>query len=287
VGVALVTDSTADLDFARAAALGIAVVPLSVIFGARSFRDVVDLGRDDFYERLRADAELPATAAPAAGAFEEVFRSALERGDDVLCLTLSGKLSGTLNAARAAAAAFPEERIAVVDSMSVSGGMQLLLERAHHLAETGASVREIVGAIERLRGNVRLHAALPDLSHLRRTGRIGTAAAVVGSLMRIVPVLSLEDGEVTAVAQVRTFQRACERMLDLTVEAIRDPGRTRFIVMHTHAPSLAERIAAQLRERFAGTSPRSLEITEAGPAVAVHAGAGATGIFFLEEQEPE
>lgn len=276
MAVAIVTDSTSDIEPARAQRLGITVVPLFVTFRDRQYRDNVDLSRTDFYKRLLLESELPGTSQPTAAMFEEAFQAA--GGDELLCITVSSQLSGTINSARVAAQRFPSRRIKVLDSQSASGGLGLMVLRAAEMAARGAALAEIVAAMEEARRTERVLACIPDLSHLQRTGRIGRAQAALGTLMRIVPVLSLEEGRVVAKAQVRTFSRAQETMLDLALDGLENPAQARFVVMHTNAPELAAANRQRLLARLGGVEPRMLEVWEAGPVIATHGGPGAVGI---------
>ena len=281
--VAVVTDSTSDIDPARASQLGIDVVPLFVIFGERSYRDYIDLSRSDFYQKLASEPVLPTTSQPTAQMFEDAFRPHVEAGDEILCIVISSKLSGTINAARSAAQQFPGAKIAIVDSLSVAGGLGMLVLHAHELAKQGASMPEILAAIEREKQTQRLYACIPDLSHVVRTGRIGKAKAVIGTLMKIVPVISLRDGEVVAEAQVRTMARAQDTMVDLSLKNITDIANARFLVLHTNAPALAATIQERLRSRLGGIEPKMLGVLEAGPVIATHGGPGAVGIFSAQD----
>ncbi|MGH8163297.1 MAG: DegV family protein, partial [Rhodanobacteraceae bacterium] len=210
MALAIVTDSTSDIEPQRARALGIAVVPLFVIWGDRSYRDYIDLSRETFYAMLRSESILPITSQPTAKMFEEAFAPRVEAGDQILAIVISSKLSGTINAARAAAARFPSSEITIADSQSVAGGLGMMVLRARERAAAGATLEQVVAEIERERAAQRLYAILPDLSHLVRNGRVGKARAAIGTLMKIVPVLSLDDGQIDAVAQVRTIARARE-----------------------------------------------------------------------------
>ncbi len=276
------TDSTSDISPERARSLGITVVPLFVVFGDRSYRDYVDLSRWQFYEMLANEKTLPTTSQPSSQMFEEAFRPLVDAGDEILCITISSFLSGTINAARAAAQTFPDASIEIYDSQSVAGGLGMMTMRARDLATRGASRAEVVHALDSERVTQRLYASIPDLSHLQRTGRIGKAQQVLGTLMKIVPVLALKDGQVAAEAQVRTFNRAQDAMLDLAMNAVSDVTKARFLVMHTNAPQLAENALIKVKDRIDGT-PRLLEILEAGPVIATHAGAGAVGIFVAQD----
>jgi DegV family protein with EDD domain len=281
--IAIVTDSTSDIEPARAAALGVTVVPLFVIFGERSYRDYVDLSRPQFFSMLASEKALPTTSQPTAQMFEAAFRPLVEAGNDVLCITISSHLSGTINAAQTAAQAFPGARIEVYDSQSAAGGLGMMVMRAQEIVAAGGDWDAVLAALDRERATQRLYACLPDLSHLQRTGRIGRAQAVLGTLMKIVPVISLEEGVVTSKAQVRTFARAQATMIDLAMEAITDPQRARFMVMHTNAPHLAQGAMEKLRERLGGVQPRMMEILEAGPVIATHGGPGAVGVFVAQD----
>lgn len=282
MAVGIVTDSTSDIEPQLAARLGIAVVPLFVIWGDRSYRDYVDLSRREFYEKLSSEPELPKTSQPSPQMFEEAFEAVASSGREIVCITISSKLSGTINAARAAAARFTGTRISIFDSESVAGGLGMQARIANDLAREGAGSDQILEALEKERAAQRLYACIPDLSHVVRTGRIGKARAAIGTLMKIVPVISLRDGEVVAEAQVRTFARAEEAMIDLALQNVHDIARSRFLVMHTNAPALAETVRERLERRFDGVAPKMLEVLEAGPVIATHGGPGAVGVFSAQ-----
>jgi DegV family protein with EDD domain len=281
--IAIVTDSTSDIEPARAAQLGVDVVPLFVIWGDKSYRDYIDLSRSEFYQKLATEPVLPTTSQPTAQMFEDAFRPHVDAGNEVVCIVLSSKLSGTINAARSAAQRFPGASITIVDSLSVAGGLGMQVLRAQELAKAGASVEDIVAALEREKQTQRLYACIPDLSHVVRTGRIGKARAAIGTLMKIVPVISLRDGEVVAEAQVRTMSRAQETMIDLSLKTITDVSNSRFLVIHTNAPDLAANILERLRARLNGVTPKVLGVLEAGPVIATHGGPGAVGIFSAQD----
>ncbi|HEY9181126.1 MAG TPA: DegV family protein [Candidatus Baltobacteraceae bacterium] len=283
MAIAVVTDSTSDIEPARAKELGIDVVPLFVIFGEKSYRDYVDLSRREFYEKLASEPVLPTTSQPTSQMFEDAFRPHVDAGDRVLCIVISSKLSGTINAARAAAQQFPAASITIVDSESVAGGLGMHVLHACALAKAGADLETILAVIEREKRTQHLYACIPDLSHVVRTGRIGKAKAVIGTLMKIVPVISLKDGEVVAQAQVRTLSRAQQTMIDLSLEQVTDASKARFLVMHTNAPELAKDILERLRTRLGAQEPEMLDILEAGPVIATHGGPGAVGVFSAQD----
>ncbi len=278
--VAVVTDSTADLDAADAAARGIDVVPLFVNFGDARFRDRIDLSLDEFYRKLASLAVLPTTAQPTPAMFEDAFRPHVQAGRAVVCLTIMSRLSGTINAANAAAQAFPGADIHVVDSETVAGGLALLAQSAADCAGAGGDVRAVLDRVERDRAVLRGFATIPDLSHAVRTGRVSRAQAFVGSLVKIVPVLRIEHGKVEEHARVRTFARALDAMAGAAAAEANKAAGARLCVIHSHAAETAAGVLTTLREKITTPNP-SFELLEAGPVLGTHAGAGAVGVFVI------
>ncbi len=276
----VVTDSTSDLDTATAVRCGIDVVPLFVNFGEERLRDTVDLSREEFYRRLRAGGVLPTTSQPTAAMFEEAFRPHVEAGREIVCVTINAQLSGTLNAATAAAQQFPGATIAIVDSAMVSGGLAVQAMHAADLARSGADAASVAAALGHDREAARGYAVIPDLSHAVRTGRVSRTMAFIGSLVKILPVLRFAGGTIEEEARVRTYARAEDAMIDAALRVIDLAPGARVCIAHANAPALAATIEARVRERI--TQPvYSLDVMEAGPVIATHAGPDAVGIFVL------
>jgi DegV family protein with EDD domain len=279
--VTVVTDSTADIPAELAAALGIEVVPLYVIFGDERLRDGIELLRADFFRRLAGGGALPTTSQPSAAMFEETYAPHVRAGREIVSIHIMQRLSGTINAARAGASAFPDAPIHLVDSANVSGGTALLVLRAADLAREGADAATILAEIERDKLRQSGYCVLPDLSHAVRTGRISRTQAAIGGLLKIVPVLRLGNGEVETEARVRTFERAQETILAASLAHVAaNASEARIIVVNVNAPAIGRSLVERLRARLPAP-PRFLELFEAGPAIAVHTGGGAVGIFSL------
>ena len=278
---AIVTDSTADLDPEVAKELNIDVIPLYVNFGGESFLDRVQITREAFYGRLAGGDALPTTSQASSAAYEQSFAEHASAGEEVVCLSISSRLSGTINAAAAAAAHFPDATIRVFDSRTVSGGLGLLVFAAWELARRGAGADAIVSALEGMRSRQALYAAIPDLSHAVRTGRISRTMAMIGGMMKILPVIGLDDeGRVTEIARVRTFDRALDTLVEATANRLAGKSDSHVAIVHARAPQTAETLRGRLIAKTAGTIAR-LDVLETGPAIAVHAGIGAAGIFSL------
>jgi len=276
-----VTDSTADLDPALASELGVDVVPLYVNFGTQSFLDRVEITREEFYRRLAHDGSLPTTSQAPAAAYAELFARRIEEGREVVCLSISAQLSGTINAATAAAAQFPGATIRIFDSRTVSGGLWLLVRAAAAEAQRGGDADGIVRRLEEMRARQALFAAIPDLSHVVRTGRISKTMAMVGGMMKVLPILGLnEEGKVVERARVRTFDRALDALADLTAARLAHTERAHAVVVHARAAESAAKLRERLLQRDAAAKAK-IDVFETGPAIAVHAGIGAVGIFSL------
>jgi DegV family protein with EDD domain len=275
--VAIVTDSTADLE-----SLGgsdVTVVPLTVTFGSKQFRDGVDLHADEFYRRLASDPNHPVTAQPPPDAFANAYRSLLDAGaEHVISLHLSSSLSGTYNSALLGAQQVDAARVTVMDTRNVSAGLGLLVLAARDQAARGESVQAIVDHVNADIPRDQLFAAIPSLTYLARGGRIGALQSVLGNVLQIVPIITLKDGLVGEHSRVRTFARAVDQIIALVAERIPQKGTARCGVMHTVAPQLAATVAQRIKERC---EPASLFITSAGPTVGTHAGPGAVGVFFI------
>ncbi|HEY0393711.1 MAG TPA: DegV family protein [Candidatus Elarobacter sp.] len=278
--VAVVTDSTSDLDRAEAQARGITVVPLFVHFGDARYTDNVELTRDEFYRKLSSIKVLPTTSQPTPALFEDAFRPHAEAGRAIVCLTIMGSLSGTINAAHTAAQSFPNAEIHIVDSETVAGGLALLAEHASEIARAGGDAQAVLDALARDRQVLRGFASIPDLSHAVRTGRVSRAQAFIGSLVKIVPVLRIERGKVEEHARVRTFARAIDTMIEAAAAEANKADGARISVIHSHAGELAASVVEKLRAKLT-TAPHVFEVLEAGPVIGTHAGQGAVGLFVI------
>jgi DegV family protein with EDD domain len=270
--VAIVTDSTADLPPQLAATRSITVVPLTLNFEGKALLDGVDIRPDEFYRRLPSATTHPTTSQPSPGRFAEAYSSLLADHEAVVSIHISEKLSGTYESARQAADMTDPKRVRVVDSQVVSMSLGLLTLTASALASNGADAEAIEAKMLDMRPHVQTYFSVATLEFLRRGGRIGRANALLGSVLQVKPVLCLRDGLVTPLERVRTFERALNRIVELTREVDRGQGVC-VIVGHADAEADAERIAREL-DPIAET----LMIQPLGPVVGAHAGPGVVGV---------
>ncbi|MGH8979804.1 MAG: DegV family protein, partial [Acidimicrobiales bacterium] len=205
-GVRVVTDSACDLTVDLAAAAGIQVVPLTIRFGDEELHDRVELTPAEFWRRCQESTALPETSAPAPGAFRQVFDAAADEGaDGVVCCTLSSGVSATYEAARSGADAVGGRiPVEVIDTRSLTMGQGLMCLAAAELAGTGADLPTVAAHVRGLVGRTRVLGIVDTLDHLQRGGRIGGAAALLGSLLSIKPVIEVRDGVVEQESKQRT-----------------------------------------------------------------------------------
>lgn len=270
----IVTDSTADFPPGLIEGLPITVVPLIVEIEGHSYRDRVDLSPDEFLTKLRQGL-LPRTSQPSAGAFQQVYQQLLDQGYEIVSIHIAATLSGTLNSARVAAQALDSDRIHLCDSGSVSMGLGWLVIEAAELAASGHPAAAILQHLERRRRDIRLFAILDTLEYLQRGGRIGRAAAFLGSALQIKPIVTVREGSVEPVERVRTFRRGVERLLDLAQE---HAPFDRLAVLHLGA----EGPAGELRDRLQALQPGlQIPFSEIGTVVGTYVGPGTLGFAGL------
>jgi len=274
VAVRIVTDSACDLPQARADALGIEIVPLTIRFGDEEFVDREELSTEEFWKRLRASEVLPETAAPAAGAFEKCFRELMGAGaDGIICINLSSRLSATMQAARVAAGAVNDEcPVEVVDSLTCSMGLGALAIAAAQRAAEGATLGDIVADVNGRRDRTKLFGTLDTLEFLKKGGRVGNARALLGSMLSIKPVIEVRDGVVEEAGKVRTRSKAIRALAD----KVQEQKVETLAILHGQAPDLDE-----LLEILDGTVPGAdIVVGLVGPVIGTHAGPGVVGVSF-------
>jgi len=275
VPVRIVTDSSCDLPDEQAAALGIEVVPLTVRFGDDELVDRTELTVAEFYRRMAASPDLPATAAPAPGAFEAAFRSCVDQGaDGVVCVNLSAQLSATMQSAQTAAKALEGTvPVEVVDSKSVTLGLGTMVVWAAEQAEAGADVATIVDGIRDMSGRQRIWATLDTLDNLKKGGRIGGAKAVVASLLTIKPAISLHEGVVEEAGKPRTRGKALKWLAD---KLLAEPAVERLNVVHGEAPDI-DAFLELIAPRF---GPDDYTTGIIGPVIGAHGGPRVLGVTY-------
>jgi DegV family protein with EDD domain len=276
-GTAVVTDSTADLTVELQEAYGITVVPLNIHFGQESFRDRVDLAPGDFMAKMSTSDRLPTTSQPSVGAFEEAFRSFIGTHAEIVCPVISSRLSGTSQSATLAAAAVANEiPVTVVDTNSVSAGLGHQAIEAARLASEGASAEDIATSLRAESYRHHIVFFVETLEHLRRGGRIGKAAQLLGSMLQLRPLLRLEEGQIVPFERTRTRSKAIAAVVEFTREF---DGIDVATVLYNTTPEDAEALAAQIATVM---KVESIPTVQVGPVVSAHVGPGILGVALKE-----
>jgi len=270
--VKVVTDSASDIPVTIARDLGITVVPDNVHFGQRTYRDGVDLTREEFFIELAKSPVLPTTSQPAVGVFEEVYRQLGREARQIVSIHLPAKLSAVLNSAHLAAQSLPDLEIVLIDSTQVSMGMGWLVIIAARAARQGKNLAEILALVKDTIPRLRLIAMLDTLEYVQKGGRIGKGAALLGTLLSMKPIVQLLDSELLPVENVRTRRRALQRLAEIVTEMA---PLEEAAVVHANAPALAHELA----EMLAPVHPFDrILIGQVGAILGTHTGPGAVGV---------
>lgn len=274
--IRVVADSACDLPDELLARLGVTLVPLHIRFGAEELVDRAELSTKEFWARAAGADQLPETAAPSPGAFREAFEAAQADGaEGVVCVDLSSKMSATIQAARQAArdleGTFP---VRVVDSLTVTMALGLVVQTAAEAAGGGADLDEVAAVAERTAAQVKVFGAIDTLDNLKRGGRIGGASALVGSLLAIKPVIEVRDGVVEQESRQRTRVKSLRYLAD-KVKAAQPVAR--LAAFGADAGDFDQFLGMLADVR----TEQPLLIGDIGPVIGTHAGPGAVGVAWL------
>ena len=275
MSVKVVTDSANDIPSDIVEELGITVVPAYVRFGNTDYKDGVELTTDQFFDRLLNGPDFPATSQPSVGDFSEVYAEVADGADGIVSVHISGKLSGTVNSAQQGASvvnvACPIE---IVDTLQASMGSGLAAIAAAKAARDGASLQDVVAVANDAARRCQCICFLDTLEYLIKGGRIGKAQGMIGSLLKIKPMIILRDGEVDNFAKERTRRKAVSRLQ----RAAGEFGSVESLaVMYSTTSDEAERLAETLSSAVSGDTT----IARFGPALGTHVGPNALGISLL------
>jgi len=276
--IRIVTDSTSDIPSEVARKLGISIVPLTVSFGKKVYRDGIDLNAEEFYSKLAQSEELPKTAQPSVGSFIDVYETLAQQDNEIISIHLSNKLSGTYNAALLAKEAMTKDcRIEVVDSKSVSMGLGLTVIAAAKAVRDGVTFKEAMDIIHRNVSRIHLVAFLQTLEYLEKGGRLGKGKALLGTLLHVKPLIAVRDGEVQPFGLARTTKGALQRLYDFVNALLHIRGLS---IMYTTVSKEVEILAKLLAPLF----PQDrIIVTQVGSTLGTHTGPGTVGVAALVE----
>ncbi len=282
--VAIVTDAISSMSQAMGQEYGVHVMPVYIMFGTDTYRDGIDLDSDEFYRLLRSNGQLPTTSQPTVADFIKLYTELSQQAEAIVSIHASKKVSATVDSARAACKELPDVPIHVIDCNTLTMAQGHVAIAAARAADEGQSAEEIVQLVENLAPQTNVIFAVETLEYLRKGGRIGTATALLGSALRVKPVLHIEDGQVAPLEKPRTKKRAIERVLDLMAERVGTAGSVNAAVIHCDAPDEAQRLTERLSARF---DCQELITAEAGSVIGTHAGPGTLGVTFYTNESKD
>jgi len=283
--VAIVTDSSAYLPDDLISAYNISVAPLVVIWDEEIMRDNVDIGPDQFYQRLSTAKVMPSTSQATIPAFADIFKDLHEQGYEILTIVLSSALSGTLDSAIQAKAMFPEAKIELMDSKLTSLPLAFMALSAARAAKHGATMEQCQRIAAEIREHTQVFFAVDTLEFLHRGGRIGGASRFLGTALDLKPILQLEDGKIEAVERVRTTKRAHDRLIELLRTSVDGCEHINMMgVVAAAAPESASHLLNEIKRNF---EPAEVMMANLSPALGTHTGPGTVGVAYVAGVDPE
>ncbi|MGE4353737.1 MAG: DegV family protein [Oscillospiraceae bacterium] len=279
--IKIITDSTSDISREEAEKLGVTVVPLRVLFGDTAYMDGVDLGPDEFYERLSKARELPTTSQPSPEDFVPIFRAVAEKSDSAVVILISGKLSGTTQSAAIAREIVGYEDIHVIDSDTTIVGMRLLIDQALKMRGSGISAGMIAENIRDMVPRVVLFAMVDTLEYLYKGGRLSRAAKIAGTLLGFKPIITLKDGEIKLLGRARGVKNALSAMLGYMDES---PAAQPGVPFYFGYTAIREKCDT-FRELAGKKYDTSLfSVCPVGCTIGTHVGPGACIVAYLAKK---
>ena len=282
MSVHIITDSTSDLTPALLEAYGLAgrvhIAPITVHFGDEEFLSGITISTEEFYARIEETKVMPRTSQPSPAAFMDLYRSVSSPGDTILSFHISSKMSGTYQSALLAAKHLGDRRVEVVDTKSASLGVGIIAIRAALAVAKGETADAALALSRELIARQRVYFLVDTLEYLQKNGRIGKAQALLGGLLNIKPLLTVDDGVVAPAEKVRGQAKARARLFERAAEYLRAELKsgesTVSAVVHARAPEAAEELRARLAAEFPNVT---FVLAELGPTIGSHTGPGALG----------
>ena len=279
MGIRIITDSTSYINKEFVERYNIKVISLNVTIDGKSYREQ-DLDNSTFYDIIDKNAEIPKSSQPSMDEALKAFESAAKGGDDIVGIFLSSEMSGTYSTANLikdmVLKDYPDAKIAIVDSKTncMELGFQVL--QAARAAEKGKTIEEIIKICEVTKKNSRFLFIPETLKYLKKGGRIGNAAALLGSIFQIKPILTVEDGKTTVFDKVRTTKKAVSVMIEKVITDTKDKKIGEIVVHHINCREKAIELSNILKDKF----NIKIEIQDIGPVIGLHVGPGCVGIAY-------
>ncbi len=279
--VKILTDTTSSLPVDIAKKYIIPVIPQIINIGDESFKECYEITNEEFIRRMLSSPTLPKTAAPPPEWFVEEFQRMVPDGEPILCIHPSADVSGTVRSALIAAKEFPQADIRVIDTRLLARPLGTLVELAAQWSTEGLDAGTIQARVLHMASRCRIYVVVDTLEYLAKGGRIGTASALLGTVLQIKPILTFSDGHINQFERERTQKRAVARMRELAVSQVSRSGDGYLCVLHSAVPDRAKEFADDLAKEL---GLASIPIEDVPPAITTHGGPGLLGVgFFVPE----
>lgn len=276
--VQIVTDTTACLSTEIARRYSIPVIPQVINFGTDSYYEGVNIDSDDFIKRLKSSSELPKTAAPPPELFVAEFQHLAEKNEPIVCIHPSTEVSGTVRSATVAAMDFPQLDVRIIDTRLIASPLGTLVQLAAQWASSGTDADTIVARVKEMSQRCRIYFLVDTLEYLARGGRIGGAAALLGGVLQIKPILRLHDGKVDQYERERTQKRAIARLKEIVIEQIPKDGTAYMSIMYAGNKPAGQALADELGREI---NQPEVPVVSMPPAIITHGGPGILGVGFF------
>jgi DegV family protein with EDD domain len=276
--VAIITDSTAYLPPELVSENQINVVPQILIWGDETFADGVDIQPSEFYSRLSTSKIMPSTSQVSPATFNKLFQTLLDQDYDILCVLIGNNLSGTIASAIQAKESYPQAKIEITDSNTTAMALGFVALAAARAAKDGATLSDCKAVADRACSQVGVVFAVDTLEFLHRGGRIGGAKKLLGTALKMKPILEVTGGRVEGIEQVRTRSKSLQRLIELVGTRIDGRSPVRLATLHANSPDDAKLILDQAVSEF--NAVESI-FSEVSPVIGTHAGPGTVGLAFM------
>ena len=271
-------DTSSDYTVEEVQAKGMDLVPLHITLGEADYRDAYDLSKDKFYELLTSNEEFPKTSQPTPQDFVDVFEEAEKNNDELICILLSSRISGTFQSATLAKSIVDYDKIHLIDSLSATHGIRLLAEHAQNLVNEGKTAEEIVAELEVLKTKIKILAVVDTLDYLCKGGRVSRTTAAIGEMAKVKPMITVNEGEVAVIGKSLGKNKAIGSLLKALGECEVDHRFPMYSVS-----TLGTENCEVLENRLAAEGYETIERLQIGATIGTHVGPGVFGIIFIQK----